>query len=141
MPATSDEAAIAQLMVQLAEAWNNSDVEAYAARYRPDGTFTNVNGARYVGHEEFKQRNAEILRGYLKGTTLTLTIRKLRFVRSDVAVADIDTQVDGVQGQPTAAQDGPNGSLRASSLMVLVKEEDGSWWITAYHNVWRAAAG
>jgi uncharacterized protein (TIGR02246 family) len=140
MPATSDEAAIEQLMGQLAAAWNHGDVDAYAARYRPDGTFTNVNGALYVGHEEFKQRNAEILRGYLKGTTLTLTIRKLRFIRSDVAVADIDTQVAGVQAQPDAVRGGPNGPLHASSLMVLVKE-GGSWWITAYHNVWRAEAG
>ncbi len=88
--ATPDEAAIAQLMSELVDAWNRGDAEAYGARYRADGTFTNVNGAFYVGREEFNRRHEEIFRGYLRGTTLAMEPRLLRFLGPGVAVADID---------------------------------------------------
>jgi uncharacterized protein (TIGR02246 family) len=124
-------------MTGLADAWNRGDARAYGARYRADGTFTNVNGAFYGGREEFIRRHEEIFRGYLEGSTLGLAIRQLRFVRPDVAVLDIDTSLAGVRAHPPAVQPGPDGMLHTCLLMVLVKEDD-SWWITAYHNVWRS---
>jgi len=136
--ATTDEAAIAQLMTELVEAWNSGDAPAYGARYRADGTFTNVNGTLHVGREEFIRRHEDIFRGYLKGSTLGLTTKQLRFIRPDVAVADLGTSLSGVPAPPPGVQPGPGGALHTCLLMVLVKE-DGLWWIAAYHNVWRAA--
>jgi uncharacterized protein (TIGR02246 family) len=65
--------------------WNRGDADAYGARYRDDATFTNVNGMFHVSREEFDQRHDEIFRGALKGSTITLTPRKIRFIRPDVA--------------------------------------------------------
>jgi uncharacterized protein (TIGR02246 family) len=45
----SDEAAIEVLLGELVAAWNRGDAQAFGARYRADRTFTNVNGALYVG--------------------------------------------------------------------------------------------
>lgn len=137
--ATADEAAIEQLISELVEAWNRGDAEAYGARYRPDGTFTNVNGAFYVGREEFNRRHEEIFRGYLQGTTLAMEPRLLRFLRPDIAVADIGLSLSGMRAEPPGVAAGPGGKLRTCLLMVLVKD-GGSWWIAAYHNVWRSAA-
>jgi len=136
--ATPDEAAIQQLMRELADAWNRGDAQAYGARYLADGTFTNVNGTFYLGREAFNRRHEEGFRGIYKGTTLALTTRELRFIRPDVAVVDIDASLSGLQA-PSGVQAGPDGALHACLLMVLVKES-GSWWIAAYHNVWRKAA-
>ena len=71
-------------------------------------------------------------------TTLAMTINKLRFVRPDVAIADIDTELSGARLRPQGGAVGPDGVLRSRLLMVLVKEQ-GAWWIAAYHNVWQAA--
>jgi uncharacterized protein (TIGR02246 family) len=136
--ATADEAAIQQLVGELADAWNRGDAQAYGARYREDATFTNVNGTFHVGREEFNRRHEEIFRGIFKGTTLALTTRALRFIRPDVAVVDIDVGLSGVRATPPGAQAGPDGALHSCLLLVLEKE-GGSWWIAAYHNVWRSA--
>jgi len=138
MPAV-DETDIQELIDELTEAWKHGDAKAYGARFLPEATFTNVNGEFYVGREEFDRRHAEIFRGIFRGTALALTISKLRFVRPDVAIADIDTEVSGTPLRPQGVAIGPDGVLRSRLLMVLVKER-GSWWIAAYHNVWQAAA-
>ena len=121
------------------DAWNRGDTHAYGARYRADGTFTNVNGAFYVGRDEFELRHAEVFQGYLKGATLGLTIKELRFIRTDVAVVDLDASLSGVQARPPGVRADPDGALHTSLLMVLVKES-GLWWIAAYHNVWRSGS-
>jgi uncharacterized protein (TIGR02246 family) len=137
---TADETEIQQLMRELTEAWNRGDVNAYGARYLADGTFTNVNGGFYVGRDEFDRRHDEVFRGPFKGTTLTMTTRRLRFLRPDLAVIDVDTGLFGAPIQPPGVQAGADGALRACLLMVLVKENE-KWWIAAYHNVWRSAQG
>jgi uncharacterized protein (TIGR02246 family) len=136
--AADDEAMIHQLINELVDAWSRGDVEAYGARYLDDATFTNVNGMFHATRDEFNQRHDEIFRGALKGSTITLTPRKIRRISSDVAIVDLDCGVFGTKVQPSGVQIGADGSLHTSLLVVLVKQR-GSWWIAAYHNVWQAA--
>jgi len=136
---TDDEREITQLLDELTDAWNRGDAKGYGARYLADGTFTNANGSFYVGRDEFDRRHAEIFRGLMRGTTLAMTIRKLRFVRPDVAILDLGTRISGSLVRPLGVQVGPDGVLRSCLLMVLLKK-GGAWWISAYHNVWRSAA-
>ena len=137
MPA-SDQGEIQALLDELNDAWKRGDASAYGARFLPDGTFTNVNGEFYLGREEFHRRHADVFRGIFRGTALAMAMNKLRFVRPDVAVADIDAEVSGSQLRPQGVAVGPDGLLRSRLLMVLVRV-DGAWWIAAYHNVWQAA--
>ena len=137
MPA-ADESEIQTLIDELTGAWKRGDAKAYGARFLPEGTFTNVNGELYVGREAFDRRHAEVFGGVFRGTTLAMTINKLRFVRPDVAIADVDTEVSGSRLRPQGVAVGPDGVLRSRLLMTLVKEQ-GAWWIAAYHNVWQAA--
>jgi uncharacterized protein (TIGR02246 family) len=137
MPA-AHEGEIQTLIDELTGAWKRGDAEAYGARFLPEGTFTNVNGEFYVGREEFDRRHAAVFGGVFRDTALAMTINKLRFVRPDIALADIDTEVSGAQLRPQGVAVGADGTLRSRLLMVLVKER-GAWWIAAYHNVWQAA--
>jgi uncharacterized protein (TIGR02246 family) len=137
--ANIDEVAIQELLRELMAAWNRGDAKAYGARFRADGTFTNVNGAFFVGRDEFDHRHAEVFRGVFKGSGLALTIRKLRFVRPDVAVADIEVALSDCDLRPPGVQPAADGTLHTCLMLVLLKE-DGAWWITAYHNVWQSAA-
>jgi uncharacterized protein (TIGR02246 family) len=135
----ADESEIRQLIDDLADAWKAGDAKAYGVRFLPNGTFTNVNGEFYVGREQFDRRHAEVFAGVFRGTTLSLTTKKLRFVRPDVAIADIDTEVAGARLRPQGVAVAADGVLRSRLLMVLLKE-NGVWCIAAYHNVWQAAA-
>jgi uncharacterized protein (TIGR02246 family) len=138
--AAADESEIQHLIDDLTDAWQRGDAKAYGVCFLPDGTFTNVNGEFYVGREEFDRRHAEVFAGVFRGTALSFIMKKLRLVRPDVAIADIDTEVAGAQLRPQGVAVGPDGVLRSRLLMVLLKEK-GTWYIAAYHNVWQAAAG
>jgi uncharacterized protein (TIGR02246 family) len=126
--------AVDQLLGEIAEAWNAGDARAYAARYSPDGTFTNTNGTIDTGRDEVVRTAEEAFQGILAGTKVSLAVRKLRLIRPDVAVADLDTRVSGMQ----VAGNGPGGEVRISQMLVLVKEDD-RWWITAQHNAMQSA--
>ena len=118
-----------QLVGEIAEAWNAGDARAYGARYCPDGTFTNTDGTLDLGRDEVVRTAEEAFRGVLAGPKLSPAVRKVRLVRPDVAVVDLDTRVSGM----------PGGEVRISQMLVLVEEDD-RWWITAQHNVMQSAA-
>lgn len=120
--------AVDQLLGEIAEAWNAGDARAYGARYCPDGTFTNTDGTLDLGRDEVIHTAEKAFQGILAGTKLSLAVRKLRLVRPDVAVVDLDTRVSGM----------PGGEARISQMLVLVEEDD-RWWITAQHNLMQSA--
>jgi hypothetical protein len=81
-----------------------------------------VFGDFYDGREEFDRRQDDVFRGIFKGTKLAPEIRKLRFIRPDVAVVDVVTTVAGALIRPSAVDVGADGTLRSSLLMLLEKE-------------------
>jgi hypothetical protein len=62
------------------------------------------------------------LSGVLAGTRLSLAVRRLRLVRPDVAVADLDLRNSGAPVPPPGANTGPGGEMRTSLMLVLVQE-------------------
>jgi uncharacterized protein (TIGR02246 family) len=131
---TADSVSIERLIVSLEEAWARADAGAFASRFANDGTFTNVLGMFFRGRDAFRDRHDAVFRTVFKGSTLTLRISTLRFIRTDVAIADMDAELRGfttLSGGYTAM---PDGAVRSRLLMVLVREH-GEWWISAYHNV------
>jgi uncharacterized protein (TIGR02246 family) len=94
---------------------------------------TSSAAVRY-GRAEFIKRHIEIGQTFFKGTTPKTSIARLRFVRPDVAIADVTGEISGFTKAPAGLPVGPDGILRFKLLMVLVKEK-GEWWISAYHNV------
>lgn len=129
--------AVDQLTGELIEAWNTGDARAYGAQYSADGTFTNVDGTLDLGRDEFVRHHQQVLRDFA-GTKLSLAVRKLRLVRPDVAVVDLDVRISGVPVPPPGDSTGSAALARTALLLVLVKEGD-RWWISAHHNVLQSA--
>jgi uncharacterized protein (TIGR02246 family) len=134
---TANEA-VDQLLGELAGAWNAGDARAWAARYSPDGTFTNTNGTLDLGRDDVARTAEEAFQGVLAGTKLSLAVRKLRLIRPDVAVVDLDARVSGMPVPPPDHSNAPGGEVRISQMLVLVQEDD-RWWITAQHNAMQSA--
>ena len=130
--------AVDQLLGELTEAWNAGDARAYGARFCQDATITNTDGTVDLGRDAFVRHAEEAFQGVLAGTRLSLEVRKLRLVRPDVVVADLDLRISGLPVPPSGAGNGPGGEMRTSLMLVLL-EEDGRWWITAQHNVAQSA--
>jgi uncharacterized protein (TIGR02246 family) len=131
---TEDRRLIEPLIGSLEAAWARGDADAYANRFANDGTFTNFLGMFFQGREAFRERHDSVFKTVFKGTVLTLRIAALRFVRSDVAIADLDAEVRGVTDPPANLAGLRDSMIHTRLLIVLVKEHEG-WWISAYHNV------
>jgi uncharacterized protein (TIGR02246 family) len=126
--------AIVALLDREVAAWDRGDSAAYAADVRRDCVMTNILGAVFTGREAFEQAHARIFSTFFRGSRMTQSVRSLRFLRPDVAVAHLDVQVAGFESLPPGARAGPDGVLRTRLEQVLVKD-GADWAIAAYHNV------
>jgi uncharacterized protein (TIGR02246 family) len=131
-----DETAIRRILDDEVAAWNKGDTDGYSKHFATDGTFTNVRGMFFKGHQEFRDRHEVIFKGEFRGTTLRQEIVDLRFIRPDVAIAETLTWVSGFPKAvpPPGVQLDANGRLRTRLLQVL-KKDGGEWKIVVYHNV------
>src|SRR5262249_2584125 len=80
-----------------------------------DGVQVSPMGQRAAGRAEIEQSIAAALAGPLKGSTHTLTVETIHFVKTDLAVVDGTGMVSGV---------GPSIQARVTFVM---KKLNGKW--------------
>jgi uncharacterized protein (TIGR02246 family) len=131
---TADEARIGEIIAQQVTAWNAGDAKAFSTWFADSGSFTNIRGTVFYGHRAFEDRHAEIFRTFFKGSKLAMSPTRIRFVRPDVAIVDIATEVSRLESNPPGVRPGPDGRLRTRLQQVFVKH-GGEWRIESYHNV------
>ena len=61
-------------------------------------------------------------------------MRRIRFITPDVAIVDIDNEVQGVKAMPAGIVVPSDGVVKTQLMEVFVRR-DGQWWFEAYHNV------
>jgi uncharacterized protein (TIGR02246 family) len=130
----SAKEAIEAVIASTTDAWNKGNPLALSAACAEDVSFTNVIGSVYYGRTAFEHRHAELLRSIFKGSTLKQSVGKLLFIREDVAIADVNTELRGYTRLPPGIQTGDDDILRTRLQLVLAKEQ-GEWRIIAFHNV------
>jgi uncharacterized protein (TIGR02246 family) len=131
--ASTDEAAIRNIIQEEITAWNVGDAVAYARHFAADGTFTNVRGQFFTGRQAFIDRHDFVFKGQFKGSTLKQDIVSLKFTRPDVAIVEVLTSVTGIQQLSPGTNADAKGRLRTRLLQVMAKD-GGEWKIVAYHN-------
>jgi uncharacterized protein (TIGR02246 family) len=129
-----DEAQIKAIVQSENDAWNRGDAKAFGAHYAEDGSFTNVIGQQLYGRQAFIDQHATIFSTIYKGSHNSLLVGKIKFLRPDVAVVDIDGTLSGATRLPPGLKAHEDGSLHVKLQEVMTKE-NGSWWIAAFHNV------
>ncbi|MFZ1081516.1 MAG: SgcJ/EcaC family oxidoreductase [Candidatus Kryptoniota bacterium] len=129
-----DGSRIRQIVADQVAAWNIGDAKAFSLRFAKDGSFTNIRGTVFYGHRAFEDRHAEIFKTIFKGSKLAMTVSKIQFVRPDVAIVEISTELSGFQGMPPGVKSTTDGKLRTQLQEVLIKDKD-EWRIASYHNV------
>jgi uncharacterized protein (TIGR02246 family) len=90
-----DEVAIRNILQEEVAAWNKGDAQSYSRHFATDGTFTNIRGMFFTGHQAFLDRHEEIFKGIFHGTVLRQDVVSLRFIRPDIAVVETLTWVSG----------------------------------------------
>src|SRR5882757_9022239 len=131
-----DDSTIKKILQDEEIAWNAGDAESYSRHFAADGTFTNVLGMYYTGHDVFVERHAAIFKTVFRGTTLQYDIVSVKFVRADVAIVETLARVSGfsASGPPPGTHAGAEGRLCTRLLQVMVRDS-GEWRIVSCHNV------
>jgi uncharacterized protein (TIGR02246 family) len=128
-----DILAIERQLAARTDAWNRGDAAGFTVNFQDHGTFTNVAGSAFSGRDAFEGRIHELLSGIFADSSMQTTIRDLRFVRPDVAVVGVDSEIRGFGSLPAGIRT-DDDVFRSRQLWVLVKEA-GEWWMAAFHNV------
>jgi uncharacterized protein (TIGR02246 family) len=135
----AQQAAIREIVADQATAWDAGDAARFCQSAAPDISAFNTSGADMSGKAVFCQRQVQILNGIFKGTTKKHHIRRIRFVTNDVAIVDIDNEIQGMKATPSGAPLPADGISRTLLMEVFVRR-DGRWLMEAFHNVDVAAS-
>lgn len=122
--AAQDEAAIRAIVQGVQDAWNAHDGRAFAAGFAADADYVVVNGMYVKGRDAIEQGHTQILTTVYRESRNVATVKGVRFIRPDVAVAHVEWNLEVSPGGEKA---------RALCTMVLTKD-GGKWSIAAFHN-------
>jgi uncharacterized protein (TIGR02246 family) len=134
MDTTADEAAIRKIIQDEVTDWNRGDAVAYSRQFANDGTFTNIRGQFFTGHEAFLKQHEVIFQGIFKNTTLQQDVVSLKFIRPDVAIVETLTSLSGMPATAPGTAPDSKGRLRTRLMQVVVRQGS-EWKIVGYHNV------
>jgi uncharacterized protein (TIGR02246 family) len=132
--AAAEEALIRKVVDAEEDAWNRGDAKAFAARFQDEGSFTDVFGAVSSSRAELEKRQVEFFTSLFKGSRLALKVRTIRFLRPDVAIVEIDTEVSGFRKLPPVVYVDAAKVLRTRLQQVMAKTGK-DWMVAAFHNV------
>ncbi len=121
-----DEDAIRQLMVDYTRASNRHDAKAMSMLWARDGDSVNSTGQIVKGQAEIERTVAELHSKFFKGARITRTVRAIRFIKPDIAIADGSWKTVGARG-PDGKEYPP---LKGLYTIVTVKKR-GVWLILA----------
>lgn len=127
----ADEAAMRENVKQMETGWNTKSGALFAKPFAEDADYVVINGMYIKGHEVIETNHQRIFDTIFKDTTITLTVKQIRFLRPDVAVVHVSGQ-----------RVGPTRELTEDAMItvVMTKEKQG-WVIAAFQNTGVAPRG
>ena len=121
-----DEAAIRAIVQSVQDAWNAHDGKAFAAPFAADADYVVVNGLHVKGRNDIEQGHTQIFSTIYRESRNAATVRGVRFLRPDVAVAHVEWNLEFKAG-------GETRKGHAINTMVFTKD-GGKWSIAAFQN-------
>lgn len=105
--------------------WSKNDFKALAALWAEDGDLINPFGRVAKGRAEVEKLFQDEQTTVMKGSTFTVHSESIREIAPDVAIADWESEITGMQS--------PQGAippLKNHVTIVFVKK-GGQWWVAA----------
>ncbi len=122
-----DEAAVRAVVQAVQDAWNAHDGKAFAAVFAEDADYVVVNGLYTRGRKEIEDGHVGIFTTIYKDSKNAATIKRVRFLRPDQAVAHVEWNLEFTLG-------GKLNKGHAMNTMVMGKRPDGKWLIDVFQN-------
>jgi uncharacterized protein (TIGR02246 family) len=127
------EDSIRKIIKEQENGWNSSSARRYCSRLQGDASLTSFQGSVYEGRDEIEDRMADLFANFFKGTRISMKLRKIR-LESNVAIVEVDTELNAVKTLPPGIRASADGKLRTRLLEVMVYEGN-AWSVVALHNV------
>lgn len=124
------EQAIRSIVDALVQAWNRHDAKAFVAVFAEDADFTNVFGMHAKGRVEIEGFHVPIFKTMFKDSRLEATETRLRFLRPDVAAAEVLWKMTGARD--ASGKEWPD---RRGLLNFVATAKGGTWSIDVFHNM------
>jgi uncharacterized protein (TIGR02246 family) len=126
IPAQEDEQAIRDIAQRLEAAWNSGNGQEFAAPFAEDSDYVVVDGRHIKGRLANAEGHQFIFDTIYRGSTNTMQVESVRFIRPDVAVAHVRHHLK-------FSRDGQPAEGHARSTWVLTRNK-GVWSIAAFQN-------
>lgn len=125
----ADEAALRENVKALETGWNTKSGAVFAKPFAEDADYVIINGMYIKGRATIEAAHQRIFDTIYKDTTISLTVKQIRFLRPDVAVVHVEGH-----------RNGPTQELNQGAMItfVMTKEKQG-WTIAAFQNTAVAA--
>ncbi|HEV2763011.1 MAG TPA: SgcJ/EcaC family oxidoreductase [Pyrinomonadaceae bacterium] len=121
-----DEAAVRENVKSMETGWNTKSGATFAKPFAEDADYVIVNGTHIQGKTAIDKGHQQIFDTIYKNSTLALTVKQVRFLRPDVALAHVAARMK--------VGDGPaKGEWDALISMVMLKDP-GGWKIASFQN-------
>lgn len=127
----ADERAVRESVRQVEAGWNTKSGAAFAKPFAEDADYVVINGMQLKGREAIGKGHQQIFDTIYKDSSLALTLKQVRLLRPDVAVAHVSAHLKARLGEQTQEHD-------AIITLVLTKDK-GEWHIAAFQNTGVAA--
>ena len=122
-----DEEAIRQVLARFEEAFEKRDARIYALQFVEDADWENAFGSREKGRANIEKRLAGVYKMFQQAKQQIVELR-VRFITSDVAVADVDREIFG-QMSADGVRKLPPRKVRTTHIF---KKKKGIWRVVVF---------
>jgi len=129
----ADSTAILGIVARLDAAWGAMDAVAWAREFAPDAQFVNILGQTMNGATAIRDRHAFVFNGPFKGSRLTSTVSRLRFVGPLAAVVECNQDLTGYVALPPGSRETQPGVLK-TRMVHMVAKVNGTWTVISTQN-------
>ena len=121
---SADEAAIRQSIKDLEDGWNTKSGALFAKLFAEDADYVVINGIHIKGRAVIESQHERIFATIFKDTTIKLEVKQVRFLRPDVAVANVSGHRDSTN----------KGLIQDAIITVVMTKDRQGWTIAAFQN-------
>jgi len=123
----ADETAVMEILKSRSRAWDKQDVDALIAPFVDDADYVSSSGKVVEGKKAIEQmyQNIFSMDEYKKSRSKQ-GIRKIQFVRPDVAIVDATWTLSGV-----TSKEGKSLPEKSGTSVIVLTKESGEWKIVA----------
>ena len=113
------EQAVRKVLTSFVDVWNKNEVRtSFGKLFTSDADFVVISGTYLKGRDAIVAHHVEIREGYYKDSRLAWNPVRVKFIRPDVAVAEVATEI-------------AYGKEKRNTFATIVLAKDNSQWLIA----------